>query len=507
MTRRRFDTDSGSLNSLEVASSWLKDCVENHDSCSEGSALLPTRVLDIGASGNNIKLIESAGLSGKYACVSYCWGSSKQFTTTRESIEERKRGFDIQHLPKTIHDAVTIARYLAIHYLWVDSLCICQGDVEDWSRESGLMTEVYSNAHIVIAVNHAQDSSIGCFSMRTLRSRCSVDLDGDASCSVAMTLYLHDEAAISYGEFQDDALSQRGWALQERVLARRVLHYNARQMYFECNRGIVGEDGCSIKGRYCGIQATDMSSWDDLVFVYLQRLLTKTTDALPAMSGLAKVFGKGLNAQYVAGLWTTDLISGLSWDWSRSTEKAAIEYIGPSWSWASCEDIATSVHCFRGKDIAEAVEWNVEHKTETNPYGEIVSAWLRVRSPIISLVPSKTGRPELDARRGRAGLPPEPRMCTIYSEEVERGRIVTFDNDHVATSGMWQEWDLEMMILRYIKREKDLDSMRNAFDSFFGLVVRRIGDDRQRVGWMFVLGDEGRKAIEDENNWATVKLI
>lgn len=280
-------------------------------------------------------------------------------------------------------------------------------------------------------------------------------MDTHASCSDAITLHLRDEVNYFFGEFKNEALSHGGWALQERVLATRLLHYNTRQMYFECNHGIVGEDGCSAIERYCSIQAADISSWNTLVCVYFCRLLTKTTDAFPAMNGLANLFGQELGAQYVAGLWSTDLISGLSWQWSHSTQSVSSEYIGPSWSWASCKDIASRTNVFGGEDVAEVVGWNVEHKVETNPYGEVASAWLRVRAPVLGLVPSKTVRPYHDARLLRAGHTPEPRMCILHGDN-EVGQDVLFDNSHVVESGMWHDWDLKVMILKGYREKKDL---------------------------------------------------
>lgn len=95
-------------------------------------------------------------------------------------------------------------------------------------------------------------------------------------------------------------------------MARRILHYNTRQVYFECNHGIVGEDGCGAEHRYCNLETPDLSVWHQLVWAYGNRRLTNATDKLPAMSGIAKLFERRLGAQYVAGLWSNALIEGLA---------------------------------------------------------------------------------------------------------------------------------------------------------------------------------------------------
>jgi len=33
---------------------------------------------------------------------------------------------------------------LGVRYLWVDTLCVIQDDLDDWNREAALMADVYS---------------------------------------------------------------------------------------------------------------------------------------------------------------------------------------------------------------------------------------------------------------------------------------------------------------------------------------------------------------------------
>jgi len=62
------------------------------------------------------------GELGRYAALSYVWGESSPFATTRANIEANKRGIDTDQLPKTFQDAILIAREMGIGYLWIDSL-------------------------------------------------------------------------------------------------------------------------------------------------------------------------------------------------------------------------------------------------------------------------------------------------------------------------------------------------------------------------------------------------
>jgi hypothetical protein len=69
-------------------------------------------------------------------------------------------------LPKTFQDAINMAGFLEIEFLWIDSLCILQDDVDDWAKESSLMTNVYDGSYVNIVAPGAIDGSVGCFFYR-----------------------------------------------------------------------------------------------------------------------------------------------------------------------------------------------------------------------------------------------------------------------------------------------------------------------------------------------------
>ncbi|KAK4221800.1 hypothetical protein QBC38DRAFT_491343 [Podospora fimiseda] len=47
-----------------------------------------------------------------------------------------KAGFRLEDMPETLQDAIIVAKQLDLSYIWIDALCIIQGDVEDWIKES-----------------------------------------------------------------------------------------------------------------------------------------------------------------------------------------------------------------------------------------------------------------------------------------------------------------------------------------------------------------------------------
>ncbi|KAF1352652.1 heterokaryon incompatibility, partial [Lizonia empirigonia] len=45
-------------------------------------------------------------------------------------------------LPKTFQQAVAVTRQLQIQYIWINSLCIFQDDLDDWSIQAATMQDV-----------------------------------------------------------------------------------------------------------------------------------------------------------------------------------------------------------------------------------------------------------------------------------------------------------------------------------------------------------------------------
>jgi hypothetical protein len=116
----------------------------------------------------DLKSYESAGesLQARYICLSHCWGdaSNLPMRTTRSTLDEYKQRIRWSILPKTFQHAVMFTRKLRIRYLWIDSLCIVQDDVDDWLRESGKMCSVFQHSTLTLCATASQDSNGGLFS-------------------------------------------------------------------------------------------------------------------------------------------------------------------------------------------------------------------------------------------------------------------------------------------------------------------------------------------------------
>lgn len=109
----------------------MNTCIEKHTSCNEHSSdseRWPTRLLAMGdlARKNSVRLIHTASEKplGPYVALCHRWGSTQFLKLLSGNLKEFCEGVPISSLPRTFRDAITVARWLNVSYLWIDSLCI-----------------------------------------------------------------------------------------------------------------------------------------------------------------------------------------------------------------------------------------------------------------------------------------------------------------------------------------------------------------------------------------------
>jgi hypothetical protein len=414
---RPIEESPTSPKTMTLVTSWVKECNE-HPTCTAGLPSLPARVIDVGDESNGyfVKLCEMEGETGKYICLSHCWGKVNHFTTTKASFATHTTNINYNELPKSFRDAIVITRLLGIRYIWIDSICICQDDGEDWERESAKMTSIYMNSYLTIAASAAKDSSVGCFIPRRPPKYVGIPYTtkhGTSGELQAFLLPMRKEAlpdlymdmADHIGEV-DHPLSTRAWAVQERVLPRRTLHFGKHQMYFECNKGLRGENGLHIPWRYHSIHYNEqdrhghaltedwnatLALWQSLLWNYGPRNLTEPSDKLPAISGLARLLAERLDDEYMAGLWRKSMIEGLLWQ--GLGVRRVPKYRAPSWSWASVDGIPAMGMDTKWEPLADILDCKVERKGK-NIFGEVKSGWIKIQAPLVPLILDERVDPE-----------------------------------------------------------------------------------------------------------------
>jgi hypothetical protein len=308
----------------------------------------------------------------EYVALSHRWGVSQHFSSNKATINKMSNGFSIDELPMTFRDAVQVATWLGFSYLWIDALCILQDDEEDWERESKKMGDVFGHARFSIAAHCAAEDSEG-FLTKSMAKRPAVEFKYSADTTFRICRRADLEADVTNSQ-----LCKRGWVLQERFLASRTIHFTEGQIYFETTHEIQSEDG-QLNSPTSNISSTHLAGidrpkffspseaphlrelfgldlhsksrsttnrvdgklvgspleWLDLVEMYSNCDLTKGSDKLMAIAGMAQKIHLRTQTAYCAGIWGDRISQGLLW-LPESTPLSSPAYRrAPSWSWAA----------------------------------------------------------------------------------------------------------------------------------------------------------------------------
>lgn len=248
--RTYYHPDGGIPETMfDMIRDWLQQCETEHQECRyDSTTQMPTRLVDVGTlDSSTVHLIETNdGLHAPYLTLSHCWGRNANVyrRTTRGNLE-----IPFEELPRTFRDAVTVTRKLRFTYLWIDSLCIIQGDEGDWERESANMASFYANGVLNLAASYSADSSGG---LMLERSQLHV-----SSCvwkhqtrpvssrnpwggwmKARQVCWAFDPQSefVTLGLRNPLPLTSRGWVLQENVLSPRTLHFLPGEIIWECRQ-------------------------------------------------------------------------------------------------------------------------------------------------------------------------------------------------------------------------------------------------------------------------------
>lgn len=463
------NTTDGIDRIASLASKWIRTCRQTHRNCRSYSdkretKVLPTRLIDVGTKAVSQAprlFIPTRHLpSFEYIALSYAWGSSNFTKTTSSNLQAMIQQLPWTELPKTIQDAIIVTRSLGVRYLWVDALCILQSEgpddikhKEDWSYEAARFGKYYENALLTIAATGASSSDQGLFLPRsgpksltfrpgtpigyTIRSRISSWHHGTTTAP----------------------LSKRGWAIQERLLSRRVLHFAENMILWECHdcrateldpQGLIpiGPDDIpdissefmtKCRDLYAKGPGSDnfMDEWYQFIPAYTKSDFTFVSDRLPAVSGIATIIQKHSQQSYVAGLWESDIPRGLAWQSFtpfrfetahlidpriiNNPAKGESQLVFPSWSWASSRGFAFYDPGLNWTPFVTVESWEVDFKG-ADTSGQIRGARLTLRGILAMLnLTDLSFVPEKDSQGNVLGRGPETgftRLEAVHMDDV-----------------------------------------------------------------------------------------
>lgn len=341
---------------------------------------VPKRLVDLGSGPEPHPVLATPQLPLKapYATLSYCWGPEsdafKQLKTTPDNLAARSHHIDLEAMSPVMRDAAAVCRALDIRYLWIDALCIIQGDKADWDEQSAQMANIFGSAYLTICtlassscmegflddkeppvlqlgfVSSSDTGICGTISVRPSQ----LQAKGETSSSSAKSAFLRDLVASAW--------NTRGWIFQEKCLSPRKLYFG-QLLHLQRDDTIKSENNSvqNIASTNWGRQWPKFMSadylrqqghhaknlWYDVIQEVNQLQWTVASDLFPGLSGIASRFNEVIKDKYVAGLWAGDLACGFMWAVTHKSAQSLQELlrmhrdvgnkpvISPSWSWAS----------------------------------------------------------------------------------------------------------------------------------------------------------------------------
>lgn len=413
---REIPPNIGSPAVGSLAHAWFYQCLQSHETCRHRRShnVEPLRLLDISTDSPRLTLTSSLDGPVDFATLSHCWGSTPFLTLTRDSMPTYERtGFPLSDLPQNFRDAIQVCRWLKVRYLWIDSLCIFQGNgpeaQADWIHHVQLMGRIYASAIVCISTAAAADATTSCFNDRNAR----------AIAPVAITIHGKSHYLIGHNHalrgYRDSIIASRAWVLQERLFSSRILTIGRQQVFWECNNthelnvcetfpnGL--KFGAISRGPFTlpeiSLEAAFRSrtpaylQWIELVEIYTQCQLTKPNeDKLAAFSGIARALGESVGSPpYVAGFFAPEFPIALAWTihpsgqvpQSRPKVKSGI-YRSPSWSWAATD---APVFLARwpgsvGREVfVEFISYMCTPAATDDEFGQLLHAEITIRASLI----------------------------------------------------------------------------------------------------------------------------
>ena len=408
------ESDDWLDTTLRDSKPWISYCLANHEKCRLMTPIaIPTRLIDVGpqdGSKDPFIFISSSRCSAqleqkedwppkidvesfRYIALSYCWGKSGNLTTTIHNLDTMQTGIKWDTIPQTIKDAILVTRKLGVRYLWVDALCIIQGPGGDWEVESPKMADVYGGAFLTISAALSPDVGHG------LRQSIESPLPIDNWTKRARKGLSHSGPRVANvsEEYRltSHPLYKRGWALQERILSRRLLIFCRDGVYWECQSSAQSKFFPQLASRGGGRLRETCSDreWGEILEDYTSRLLTLESDKLPALSGVAMVYHRSTKQDYLAGLWKQSLLTDLLWRRQQNPFLPTIKpakpstFRAPSWSWSSIDANIQHFGVTVTRFATAVIDAHVELKNPLAPFGEVIGGSITLCGPML---PGKT---------------------------------------------------------------------------------------------------------------------
>lgn len=417
------DRSSRSRTTINRLREWLRAC-NDHEDCHGLPAALgncPARLLFVGTVKQPELRISLCSINcPSYLALSYCWGDQEQTRLLASNFDQYLTSVPELTLPATIRDTLFLARVLDIKYVWIDALCIIQDSKGDWDNQAAKMGLTYHSAYLTVCAARAKAVSEGFLGDRLpIVSCCGTIRRKRRSIE---RIYLSPAGNHSLLDFylRHSPLIGRGWCLQERLLPRRRVYFTPHQMIWQCGEMTRQETGLAVspwpEDMYHFVNlsfklfARDAEPgfsvegiWNDIITEYSRTSLSRDTDRLPAISGLARQYNAVYSKMrptvlplrhlyvehdvYLAGHWLSGFPECLLWRPSLRARAMAYSILpGPTWSWMSVQCGVNFEQRLGFGCVANVIDYHLSLKgSGANVYGEIEDCWVEIQAPLIKI--------------------------------------------------------------------------------------------------------------------------
>jgi Heterokaryon incompatibility protein (HET) len=352
----RPQPDPSALIDFLRVKKWLKNCQTKHDAqCShsikdvvqlDADNLEGFRLIDV----QTLEIVPAASWM-RYVTLSYVWGRSSRSIAQWENL----RSGDLTKLPATIADAIEVTRQLGERYLWVDQVCINQGNAHETRAQIQNMCQIYAQALLTIVALSSQGADSGLPGGSAARPR---ELHHLSAMVNEYRVIARKIASVE--QFATTYWNTRAWTMQEAMFSRRCLCFTDEEVILWCKSHIYREivddasmlcqveprwddtapDAKTLPMRMSFREKWNLESYMRLVAMYTSRDLTYGTDALNAFAGISRQLEISLDSAFYWGLPAVGFIRALLWlPRQRFTSQQvrhpnlSFDYF-PSWSWA-----------------------------------------------------------------------------------------------------------------------------------------------------------------------------
>ena len=155
-----------SSSTLAAVRYQIQQCIDKHQhKRAHKGRFAPNRLVDLSPLRSNkldaVLIDDTSGVPDPYLALSHCWGGLIPYRALQSNKAELCQRIEHACLPRNFQDAFAVARALSYRYIWIDSFCIIQDDMQDWRQQVAVMANVYSEAELTISAARSSSHKEG----------------------------------------------------------------------------------------------------------------------------------------------------------------------------------------------------------------------------------------------------------------------------------------------------------------------------------------------------------